>query len=44
VTDAVRLGASLIVLGRAITAAPDPRAALGTARAERDAALATARP
>jgi orotidine-5'-phosphate decarboxylase len=36
--EAVRLGAGLAVLGRAITAAPDPRAALEAARAERDAA------
>jgi orotidine-5'-phosphate decarboxylase len=40
VEAAVRDGASLLVLGRAITAAPDPRAALAAARAERDAALA----
>ena len=43
VADAVRLGASLMVLGRAITAAPDPRAALEAARAERDQALAPTR-
>ena len=36
--DAVRQGSSLAVLGRAVTAAPDPRAALEAARAERDAA------
>ena len=39
VAEAVRGGASLLVLGRAVTAAPDPRAALEAARAERDAAL-----
>ncbi len=38
VADAVRLGSSLIVLGRAITGAADPHAALEAARAERDAA------
>ena len=37
---AVRDGASLLVLGRAITAAADPAAALVTAREERDRALA----
>lgn len=41
VPEAVRLGSSLLVLGRAITAASDPSAALTAARAERDAALAT---
>ncbi|MBI1799184.1 MAG: orotidine-5'-phosphate decarboxylase [Candidatus Eisenbacteria bacterium] len=40
ITDAVRLGASVLVLGRAITAAPDPRAALEAARGERDRARA----
>lgn len=40
ITEAVRGGASLLVLGRAVTAAADPRAALEAARAERDAALA----
>ena len=40
ITDAVRDGAGLIVLGRAVTAAPDPAAALAAARRERDAALA----
>jgi len=39
VADAVRLGSSLIVLGRAITGAADPCAALEAARAERDAAV-----
>jgi orotidine-5'-phosphate decarboxylase len=43
VESAVRDGASLLVLGRAVTAAADPRAALAAARAERDRALATAR-
>ncbi|HTO91454.1 MAG TPA: orotidine-5'-phosphate decarboxylase [Candidatus Sulfotelmatobacter sp.] len=42
VRDAVRLGASLLVLGRAVTAAADPRAALEACRAERDAARAGA--
>jgi orotidine-5'-phosphate decarboxylase len=42
--DAVRLGSSLAVLGRAVTAAPDPRAALQAARAERDAAAAQTQP
>jgi orotidine-5'-phosphate decarboxylase len=37
--EAVRLGASLLVLGRPVTAAPDPCAALEAARAERDEAL-----
>jgi orotidine-5'-phosphate decarboxylase len=40
ITDAVRDGAGLIVLGRAVAAAPDPAAALVAARRERDAALA----
>ena len=40
VESAVRDGASLLVLGRAITGAPDPAAALAAARAERDRALA----
>ncbi len=40
VEGAVRDGASLLVLGRAVTAAPDPRAALEAARAERARALA----
>jgi len=39
VESAVRDGASLLVLGRAITAAPDPAAALAAAREERDRAL-----
>ena len=34
VTDAVQFGAGLLVLGRAVTAAPDPRAALAEARSE----------
>jgi orotidine-5'-phosphate decarboxylase len=40
VEGAVRDGASLLVLGRAITGASDPAAALVTAREERDRALA----
>jgi orotidine-5'-phosphate decarboxylase len=44
VADAVRLGSSMLVLGRAITAAPDPAAALAAARAERDAASAEPNP
>jgi orotidine-5'-phosphate decarboxylase len=40
IADAVRQGAGLLVLGRAVTGAPDPRAALAAARLERDAALA----
>ena len=43
VAEAVRMGASLLVLGRAVTAATEPPAALAAARAERDAALAAAR-
>ena len=43
-SDAVRHGSSLAVLGRAVTAAPDPRAALEAARAERDAAAAQIQP
>jgi orotidine-5'-phosphate decarboxylase len=43
ITDAVRGGAGMIVLGRAVTAAPDPRAALAAARAERDAAAGESR-
>jgi len=39
VESAVRDGASLLVLGRAITGAPDPAAALAAAREERDRAL-----
>jgi Orotidine-5'-phosphate decarboxylase len=38
ITEAVKGGASLLVLGRAVTAAADPRAALEAARAERDSA------
>ncbi len=38
VTDAVRAGSAVLVLGRAVTQAPDPRAALGAARIERNAA------
>jgi orotidine-5'-phosphate decarboxylase len=40
ITQAVRLGSSLLVLGRAITGAADPAAALAAARSERDAAVA----
>jgi len=40
VTEAVREGAGLLVVGRAVTAAPDPKAALEAIRAERDAAQA----
>ena len=39
VERAVRDGASLLVLGRAITGAPEPAAALAAAREERDRAL-----
>jgi orotidine-5'-phosphate decarboxylase len=39
---AVKLGSSMLVVGRAITHAPDPPAALAALRAERDAALAEA--
>ena len=42
--DAARAGASLVVLGRAITRADDPRAALEAARAECGAAAAPAAP
>ncbi len=38
VADAVRMGSGMLVLGRAITAARDPAAALAGARAERDVA------
>src|SRR5439155_17612540 len=38
ITDAVRSGAGMIVLGRAVTASADPRAALEAARTESDAA------
>ena len=34
VAEAVRLGSNMLVLGRAVTAAPDPAAALAAARAE----------
>ena len=40
VTEAVRLGSGMLVLGRAITGAADPAAALFAARAERDEAVA----
>ena len=42
VTEAVRKGSSLLVLGRAVTAAPDARMALERARGERDMAQAAA--
>jgi orotidine-5'-phosphate decarboxylase len=42
VEEAVRAGSSLLVLGRAVTSAADPRAALEAARDERDRALAPA--
>jgi orotidine-5'-phosphate decarboxylase len=38
VAEAVRLGSGMLVLGRAITGAPDPARALAEARAERDSA------
>jgi orotidine-5'-phosphate decarboxylase len=41
VAEAVRLGSGMLVVGRAVTGAADPRAALAAVRAERDAALAT---
>jgi len=41
IESAVRDGASLLVLGRAITGAADPAAALAAARQERDRALMT---
>jgi orotidine-5'-phosphate decarboxylase len=40
VSEAIANGAGLLVIGRAITRAPDPRAALEAAREERDRALA----
>jgi orotidine-5'-phosphate decarboxylase len=40
VAEAVRLGSGMLVLGRAVTAASDPAAALAAARAERDQAAA----
>jgi len=40
VAEAVRAGAGLLVIGRAVTAAADPRAALQAAREERDRAVA----
>jgi len=42
VEEAVRAGSSVLVLGRAVTSAADPRAALEAARLERDRALAPA--
>ena len=44
VADAVRLGAGILVLGRAVTAAPDPAAALAHARVEAHGAATAARP
>jgi orotidine-5'-phosphate decarboxylase len=44
VADAVRLGAGLLVLGRAVTADPDPAAALARARTELHVAVAATRP
>jgi orotidine-5'-phosphate decarboxylase len=38
VAEAVRMGSSMLVLGRAVIGAADPAAALAAARAERDAA------
>lgn len=43
VAEAVKLGSSVLVLGRAVTAAADPRAALHAARSERDEAAAARR-
>ena len=43
VAEAVAMGSSLLVLGRAITGASDPREALVTARSERDRAAASKR-
>ena len=40
IAEAVRGGAGMVVLGRAVTGSPEPRAALEAARAERDAAAA----
>jgi orotidine-5'-phosphate decarboxylase len=42
--EAVRQGSSLAVLGRAVTADPNPRAALAAAREERDVAAAQLQP
>jgi orotidine-5'-phosphate decarboxylase len=44
ISDAVARGARLLVLGRAITRAADPRAALASAREERDAAVLDTHP
>ena len=44
VESAVRDGASLLVLGRAVTAASDPAAALAAAREERDRAMSVRSP
>ena len=43
VAEAVAMGSSLLVLGRAITAASDPREALVAVRSERDRAVASKR-
>ncbi len=40
IAEAVRMGSGMLVLGRAVTGADDPAAALAAARAERDAAAA----
>jgi orotidine-5'-phosphate decarboxylase len=42
IAEATKAGADLLVLGRAVTEAADPRAALEAARAERDAAAGAA--
>ena len=44
VAEAVRLGAGMLVLGRAVTGASDPASALAEARAEAHGAAAAARP
>ena len=44
VAEAVRLGDNVLVLGRAVTAAQDPGAALASARAEASGSTAPARP
>jgi orotidine-5'-phosphate decarboxylase len=42
IEQAVSMGSSLLVIGRAVTGSPDPRAALEAARQERDRAIAQA--
>jgi orotidine-5'-phosphate decarboxylase len=42
VGDAVRAGAGLLVIGRAVTGVESPRAALEAARRERDEAMSAA--